>query len=117
MLQQTLWRRGWNRGIFDEAGAAGEPGDPRRCRHHLHVLIEVDPDKHAQHTDDIDFNAESKGEFHQDQVDRERRSEAGHEVRGEDVLNRALGRDGVEDFSKNSAKEPADNDKDEQNPR
>jgi hypothetical protein len=81
------------------------------------VFVEVDPDKHAQHADDIDFNAETQGEFHQDQVNRERWTEAGHKVRGEDVLNRTLWRDDVEDFSKDSAKQPADNDKNEQNPR
>lgn len=68
------------------------------------MLVKVNPDKHAQYTDDIDFDAEAQSEFQQDQVDRERGIDAGHKVCGEDILNHALGRNDVENFSKNSAK-------------
>jgi hypothetical protein len=80
------------------------------------VLVKVNSDEHAQYTDNVDFDAEAHGEFQQDQVERERGINAGRKVGGEDILNHALGRNDVENFSKNPAKQPPDHDKDEQNP-
>ena len=47
----------------------------------LDVLVEVDPDKHAQDTDDINFNGEAQSKFQQDEIDGERGIDTGRKVR------------------------------------
>jgi len=76
------------------------------------VLIEVDADKHPQDTNDVDLDTEPQCEFQQDEINRERRVNAGAKVCGEDALNRALRRHDVENFSKNAAQQPSDDDED-----
>jgi hypothetical protein len=78
------------------------------------VLIEVDPDEHAQYADDVDLDAEAHGQLEQDEVDREGGIDAGREVRGEDALDGPLRSHDVENFSENSTQQASDHDKDEQ---
>jgi len=67
------------------------------------VFVKIDADKHPENAQDVYFNAETKGQFNENEVDGERRANTGGKVGRKDALNRALRRDDVEYFSKNSA--------------
>jgi hypothetical protein len=77
------------------------------------VFVEEDPQEHAEHAEDIDLETEAQRQFHQDQVNRKRRVDAGSKVGRKDTLNRALGCHDMENFSKDTAEQPTDDHKDQ----
>lgn len=80
------------------------------------MLVEVDADKHPEHAQDVDLHAQPEDELDQDEIDREGRVDARCEVRREDALDSPLGCHNVENFSKDSAKQAADQHKHEEYP-
>ena len=69
----------------------------------LDVLVEVDTDKHAQDTQDVDLEAEPQDEFDQHKIHSQGGINAGHKIRGENTLDGALRRHDMENLTKDSA--------------
>lgn len=65
----------------------------------LDVLVEVDAQEHAEDAQQADLEAESQREFEKDEVDRQRRADAGCKVCGKHILNGALRGHDPEDLS------------------
>lgn len=80
------------------------------------MFVKVDPDEHSEDAQNIHFNVESKDEFDQNKVDRERRIDAGIKVRRKNALNGALRCHDVKDLSEYPTQKPSDQHKDEQHP-
>ena len=82
----------------------------------LDVLVEVDPQKHPEETEEVNLQDKAEGKLKEDQVDRQRGIDAGGEVAGEYRLNGALWSHDSEDFSQYSAQESTDEHENEENP-
>jgi hypothetical protein len=80
------------------------------------VFVEVDADKHPNDAQDVDLNAEPKHELDQDEVNGQGWVNARREMSREDALDSSLRRHDVEDLSKNSTKQAADQHKHEKHP-
>lgn len=72
------------------------------------MLVEVDPDKHAENTENIHLDAEAQSQFHQHEVDGKGGADAWSKVGRENALNGALGGHNVKNFPENSTKQPTD---------
>ncbi len=77
------------------------------------MFVKIDPDEHPQDAQNVHFNIESEDNFDQDEVDGERRVDAGIKVGRENALNGTLRCHDVEDLPKYPAKEPSDQQEDE----
>lgn len=80
------------------------------------MFVEVDADKHPEDAQHVDLNAEAKYERKQDQVYGEGWVNPRHEMSRENALDGPLRRHDVEDLSKNSAQQAADQHKHEKHP-
>lgn len=80
------------------------------------MLVEVDPDKHTENTEQVDLEAEPDREFKEHQINGEGRADSWSKMRGEDALDVTLRCHHVQNLSKNSAEQSADEHKDEKNP-
>ena len=83
---------------------------------HLDVLVQVDPQGHAEETEQVDFEFKAQSELEKDQVNGERGVDPGGKIGCEDRLNRAMWGHDPEDFSQYSAQQSADQHENEQDP-
>jgi hypothetical protein len=67
------------------------------------VLVEINTDEHAKDAKDVHLDTETQGKLYEDQIDSQWGADTRREVRGEYILNRALGSHDVKDFTKDSA--------------
>lgn len=80
------------------------------------MFVKVDADKHPNDAQNVDLNAEPKHELDQDEVNGEGRINARCEMSRENALDGSLGCHDVENLSKDSTKQAADQHKHEKHP-
>lgn len=82
----------------------------------LDVFVQVDAKKHAQNAQQTDLEAESQRELEKNKVDCQWRADSRCEVGGKHILNRTLRGHDSENFSEDTAEQPADQQEYQQQP-